>query len=634
MPQTTIKKRKPRNLNKLIGGKIKNYDAEFGCEACISSILRAWAKTNKVSTRQLEQAQNISIALAHEPAGTLEEELLTSLPSFDLKTAEITFENLIDVERKQKEGVVYTPDYIIDYIINYCLNGANSKNLPTLIDHACGSGGFLVRGAHILKETFRMPIERLIEECLFGADVNHNAVRFTKIALELMCLQEGVKPKGLNLNVIQADTLQTPAAELLQLFGLDREGFDIVATNPPYVKLQNLDQSYRTVLMNKYPEFTQGSYSLAMLFLIAGYRLLNSGGTLGYITQNNLFTSLAAANIRDFLQKKRCLNTIIDFGHKKVFDGASAYTCLLFLDREEKEVFKFHRTTDPINSLPKLRSKDLDEIDISKLKKDKWRLAAPNHLANLTKLENEGTPLGCLAEIRVGFATLKDSVFLFDRGKFDIESEICKPAIKIADFSNEFELNNNQKQIIHPYKKIGNRWLAFSEDEISEKFPKAYQHFQSHKEELLKRSQGNDPKLKYYEWGRTQGMEAKGPKLLTKTFNRGPNFLLDTTDSLFCNGYSIKPLESGSLHFEPIKINVLQKVLNSPIMDYYTKLTSFQIEGNYQCFQKNFIERFCLPPLSEDTQKRIAELDGEELHEFLSELFGIELDEIQEIVTN
>ena len=54
------------------------------------------------------------------------------------------------------------------------------------------------------------------------------------------------------------------------------------------------------------------------------------------------------------------------------------------------------------------------DIEISGLRKDKWRLAPERHLRNLRKLESVGSPLGQLADIRVGFATLKDSVFLID----------------------------------------------------------------------------------------------------------------------------------------------------------------------------------------------------------------------------
>lgn len=35
-------------------------------------------------------------------------------------------------------------------------------------------------------------------------------------------------------------------------------------------------------------------------------------------------------------------------------------------------------------------------------------------------------------------------------------------------------------------------------------------------------------------------------------------------------------------------------------MDYYVKKTSVSIEGGYPCYQKNFIERFTIPNLTND----------------------------------
>ena len=435
--------------------------------------------------------------------------------------------------------------------------------------------------------------------------------------------------------LLQKDTLLTTKEEFLNTFGIDRDGFGIVVTNPPYVKLQNINDGYREALRGAYPEFTTGSFSLAMLFLIAGYRFLSHTGALGYITQNNIYTSLAGIGVRDYLQRHKSVHTIVDFGHKKIFPDSSAYTCLVFLDKALRETFHFYRCTEPEERLARLETTDFHHIEFIGLKKEKWRLAPPHHLRNIKQIETMGTPLGNLADIRVGFATLKDSAFLINSAfNEEIESSITRPAIKIAEFTDENELVWNQVRVIQPYRKVGRKWLAIEEDEFREEYPNAYAHLKLHRDALLKRDKGKKLPRRFYEWGRTQGMEAPGPKLLTKTFNRGPNFLLDETDSLFCNGYSVTPKESGDMFHAPIDIRVLQKVLNSWVMDYYARLTSFQIEGGYQCFQKNFIERFCIPDVSPETAETLLSLNGNTLQEYICELFAISLDEVIEVVPN
>ena len=312
--------------------------------------------------------------------------------------------------------------------------------------------------------------------------VNEDAIEYSKLAIELFCTEKFIKPPTNFDFLIHKDTLLTSPNTLLDAGGTDNHGFDIVVTNPPYVKLQNLSNSYRQLLCESYPEFTIGSFSMAMLFLVAGYRLLSRSGMLGYITQNNIYTSLSGKGVRDFLQNHKSLHTIIDFGHKKIFHETSAYTCLIFLDGSPRKHLYFYKCNEPESELPMLESADFHDIEIGELRNDKWRLAPEHHLRNLRKLESDGTPLGELADIKVGFATLKDSVFLIDsdRVQLNIEPGITTPAIKIANFSDERELTDNRVRVIQPYRKVGSKWVPLKDDEFRQSYPNAYLYLKFH----------------------------------------------------------------------------------------------------------------------------------------------------------
>jgi adenine-specific DNA-methyltransferase len=620
---------------KRIAALVNARQTEYGRGAAICSIIQAWAEANSVAIRTLNRSDLLARCLGVRPAGSLQSELLSSVGTFALKDVEVAFENLIDAARKRSEGVVYTPNYIIDYLIQGCADKRLPKSLPTLLDPACGGGGFVIRAAPILAKTYGVSLEQIISESLHGMDVSSEAVECASISLDLFCAEHKLtKPDSCQVFRV-GDSLLTPAKEICEIFGVPGGGFDLITTNPPYVKLQNLDDTYRLQLSEAYSEFAQGSYSLAMLFLIAGHRMLSPSGVLGFITQNNLFTSLAGAGVRDYLQKAKCLHSIVDFEHFKVFNNASAYTCLIFLDNLKREAFGYTTCSDPKTQLSLLRGDSFHSINLESLHKDKWRLTAPHHLKNINRLETFGTPLGDLADIRVGFATLKDSVFLLN-GRSEqqiIENGITVPAIKIAEFSAENELVSNKRRIIRPYRKHGKRWIPLTPDEIKTEFPNAYSYLEAHKAELAERGKGKKLPTNFYEWGRSQCMEAPGPKLLTKTFSKGPQFILDKTDSLFCNGYSVKPKAAVNWFGSALDICVLQRVLNSKVMDYYTRVTAFQIDGGYQCFQKNFIERFCIPAISAAECGEIMHLDGEEREHLIARIFGISYDEILEIVS-
>ena len=62
--------------------------------------------------------------------------------------------------------------------------------------------------------------------------------------------------------------------------------------------------------------------------------------------------------------------------------------------------------------------------------------------------------------------------------------------------------------------------------------------------------------------------------------------MLEESDkSLFCNGYAVIEKNRNDLE-------LIQKILNSEIMNYYVSMTSYSIEGNCKCYQKNMFKTF------------------------------------------
>jgi len=275
------------------------------------------------------------------------------------------------------------------------------------------------------------------------------------------------------------------------------------------------------------------------------------------------------------------------------------------------------------------------KINIDNLNQNKWRLISSIHKNNLKILENEGTPLGHICSIKTGFATLKDSVFLIDHETADrLEPGILKTAIKIAEINEQSEIDEKIRKIIYPYKIINNKLSIISEKDLKNNYPKAYNYLLAKKELLLQRSCFKNNKLMpFYAWGRIQSMTAEGPKLLTKTFNKKPQFFYDKTDSLFCNGYSLSLIQN-EFNFNDLTLEVLCKLLNSSVLDYYLKLTSFQISGDYQCFQKNFLEKFCIPKIDSTESKKLLRLEGVNLENKIYDLFNINGEEVRSYLIN
>ena len=626
---------------------LADFVEDYPIDLIKRTLISQWAALNELTDKTLTQSARIEELLSgfkqDRDALTLGESVKRYFPALSLKQIEQSFEYLGEKERQQSHGVVYTPDYIINYLIHHALGYGwkNSQQLPKICDPACGVGGFLIRAADILHQQYKLSLHQVFAESLVGIDVDPWAIEHARIVLELYLLQNRVRLSEIEINLIEADALLTPVPTLLGMANA-ASGFDIVVTNPPYVKLQNLELDYRTALMAEFPRYTNGTFSLSLLFLIRCHALLAAQGCSAMITQNNLFTSLAGREVRDYLQDQRCLRQIVDFGHHKVFENASAYTCLIFLGRQPTSEFEYatlagSRTVDreTLDAMP------LSTISVENLDAKKWRLAKPKHYENLKRIESTGKPLGHLTSIRVGFATLKDSVFIVEqegdtckpkRGKseYQIELAITKPALRVSDITSAAQIDSDLSRVIFPYKKINGSFVLIAEEEFSNTFPRAFEYLSANREALLNRDKQRKSYAGWYAWGRTQSLESPGPKLLTKTFSRFPQFLLDSTDHLFCNGYGLFP-KAATLFDAEIPLDALARILNSKVMHYYARLTSFQIEGNYQCYQKNFIERCGIPSFTASDIDAILGMSTTDLDEYLSSIYRIEQADIDEI---
>jgi adenine-specific DNA-methyltransferase len=627
-----------------LDGALRWLRSEFTVLEIKAAVIAYWAEHHGYTLKSLESSPGAGGYLAHLRANAIEavEAVSAGASTFtNLAEVEDAFERLLDARHRKDNGVVYTPDFIAKYLITegFKLSATDLKK-ARFCDPCCGGAVFVLAAAQFLNQQTGIPLENALRDHIWGFDLNPIAIEDTQCLAELFLLERGRPVPHERLNFHVADAFMSKHAEVLSRTRCP-DGFDLIATNPPYVKLQNLAPDYRTALIERYPDLASGSFSLAMIFLIAAQRWLAPSGMLAVITQNNIFSSLAAEEVRRQLQVRGSVRRILDFGHNRVFANASAYTCLVFCGKDPTAALEYDSIRGPVTA-ESLACAAFASIPTAGLNPTKWRLAARDDLENLRRIEAAGVQLGEIADIRVGFATLKDRAFLLsevggvcraigpDGQSHEIEKDITQHAVKIAAFDNESEIRANTLRIICPYEKSGSRYALLPESIMVNRFPAAHAYLGLWRSELAQRDKGRKEYEAWYAWGRTQGLAAPGPKLLTKTFSRGPNFMMDESDSLFCNGYAVfspRPMLLGP----QISLRALQSILNSIVMFYYARLTSFQIEGGFECYQKNFIEHFGIPPLSADDCRILETHTPREADLLLAARYGIEIKQMRRI---
>jgi len=562
---------------------------------------------------------------------------LSTLEINNLKLLENYLELLIPRNDRKVNGAFFTPTYVVDFIVRE----VSPQNNDKCLDPSCGCGAFLIGLVDYYKKTFNKSIKATIQENIFGSDILDYNVKRSKIILSLLGLLNNEIIEENDFNIYHQDSLKANW----------ENDFEIIVGNPPYVKYQDLSDENRLYLINNWKTIENGTFNLYFAFFELGHKLLTTSGKLGYITPNNYFTSLAGLSLRQYFLQTKCLTRIIDFRHKKVFD-AQTYTAITFANKKANDSILFDKINDQQSCSDFLISANGSPNYLKNLNVKKWRLLRTTEHENIRIIENIGTPIKKLFNIAVGIATLKDEVFFVDsvneqngylikstdKGVFLIEKEITKPVYKISQFKNQNDIENNTLRIITPYHTDSKTATPISENEFQSKYPKCFEYLLSEKKRLESRDKGKGNYSPFYVWGRTQGITRFGRKILNPTFSKHPRFLfVPEEDAYYTNGYGIyfdrdhtnkASLFEDSTHEMSKEENILvvQKILNSIIMDYYIRNTSVSIQGGFPCYQKNFIEKFTIPNFTKEEIRIMKNMsDKNEIDEFLIDKYQVNI---------
>jgi len=563
--------------------------------------------------------------------------LVSTLEIKDLKVLENYLELLIPKNDRKVNGAFFTPTYVVDFIVKEVSPQFNDKCL----DPSCGCGAFLIGIVEYYQRTFDKSVKETIKSNIYGSDILGYNVKRSKIILSLFGLLKNETIEESDFNIYNQDSLKADW----------KNQFEIIVGNPPYVKYQDLSDENRLYLINNWKTIENGTFNLYFAFFELGHKLLTENGKLGYITPNNYFTSLSGLSLRQYFSQKKCLTKIIDFRHKKVFD-AQTYTAITFANKKTNDTILFDKIEDEQSCSDFLTSANGSPNYLKNLNANKWRLLKTTEQKNIRIIENIGTPIKQLFNIAVGIATLKDDVFFIDssneengylsktteKGTFLIEKEITKPVYKISQFKSQKDIKNNTLRIITPYHRKLKTATPILENEFQSKYPKCYEYLLSEREKLESRDKGKGNYTPFYVWGRTQGITRFGKKILNPTFSKHPRFLfVPEEDAYYTNGYGIYfdrdnsnklSLFDDSTHEMSKEENILivQKILNSIVMDYYISNTSVSIQGGFPCYQKNFIEKFTIPNLTKEEIEILRSLDDKtEIDDFLIEKYQVKI---------
>lgn len=567
---------------------------------------------------------------------------ISNKETFDIEDLIEFFEFVISPKDKEVNGAVFTPEYIRKYIVENTIKNQENKNINNLIfgDVACGCGGFFKTITDILKKETNKTFFEIYRDNIFGLDIQDYSIVRTKILLCLLAISNNEDCEEFQFNLFQGNALSFDWQKNEKI--KNNNGFDIIVGNPPYVGASKIDKETKILLKN-WSVSKSGKSDLYIPFFEVGLENLRGDGVLGYITVNTFYKSLNGRAVRSYFSKNKLDLTIIDFRDEQLFKNRSTYTCICLISKLESNTIKYVKSkSSNINSIKKSNYINILYSDLNDF--DGWFLIDKKARKIINKIELTGTKLGTKFEIRNGFATLKNNVYVFsptrvtedfyilskDGIEYKIEKSICREAIKPNTLKRASEIERNTEKLIFPYK-IENLEInlfkekkqslkIIDEDTLKNEYSHTYKYLNSQKEILSKRDKGNREYETWYAFGRNQALLISGYKLLLPYITNEPCFVFtENQDLLFYNGYAIISDSSEDLL-------VLQKILMSKIFWFYIETTSKPYAGNYFSVAKNYIKNFAICDLTDNEKMELLKLDDKDIiDEFLMKKYEIYL---------
>lgn len=244
----------------------------------------------------------------------------------------LAFQKFLSHYEKEGRGQFFTPEPVI----NFCVEMMQIKPNETIIDPACGSGGFLMSALKYLqRNNEELNTSESVSNHLFGLDINKSIARIAKMKLLL-------EANG-KTNIICTNSLED--LDSIKLSVSQKDGFDIVLTNPPFgAKITNTTTLSKFDLGHKWSNFDKEYHktkvvypnqNAEILFIERGIQLLKEGGRMAIVLPNGNFENPSLEYLRYYIKLKAKILAIVNLPQETFIPyGTGVKTSLLFLEKD------------------------------------------------------------------------------------------------------------------------------------------------------------------------------------------------------------------------------------------------------------------------------------------------------------
>lgn len=476
--------------------------------------------------------------------------------------------------QEKKLGQIYTPSHIVAKMLDdvgYVGEGILGKSI---LDPACGDGRFLVQVVErIMAQSKPSDLAQNLSY-VQGWDIDEDAIAECLENLNNLVQNLDIQ---IDWNIQQRNSLEAISNEY------QTEQFDFIVGNPPYIRVQHLEEEQRKFIQAHYHFCKSGSTDIYIAFYELAAQLLSDNGKCAFITPNTFFYTETAKAMRAYFGTQATILKMSNYAEIQVFNNATTYSAIVIFDKNKHDNFLFEKAINLYEFEQKLLPQTI-------LKEKIWQLSTQDNEAI------EGKRLGELVKIHVGITTLCDKAYMMSfikeegdfiwlnsrlKGEIKLEKTIVKPIMKASTLKKADE--PIKEYVLFPYQNA----QIINELELKNTCPLAYQYLCDVREELDKRDAGKPNPVAWYAYGRSQGLQTSfGKKILFSPMNLRPNFIYsDNEEATFYSGYCIK--YSGNQE-------ALLAQLNSDRMQDYISRSSRDFRGGWKAYNKKVLEDFII----------------------------------------
>ena len=402
-----------------------------------------------------------------------------------------------------------------------------------------------------------------------------------------------------------------------------RRGFDCIIGNPPYIRVQELNQwapDECEFYKWRYKSAAKGNYDIYVVFVERCLELLAPEGFLGYIMPHKFWQAKYGEGLRKVVAGGKHLRSVLDFGDQQVFHGVTTYTAIHCFGRDASDNgIDYARVVELEDGTSQCASVDAGGRPTGV---QRYPAVAPTGAAPwgfrtahadewCGKVASQTRFLGEIADVFVGVQTSADDVYhldiigkvksllrvrsRIDGQEYDMETSILRPLASGQD-ARAFSLKRPRQVILFPYEWTATGTAALLDAAwLKTHVPNAWKYLKRRESVFRARENGRFDVADWYKFGRSQNISRqRGRKLcvprlaerLRCAFDEDGEMCLDNVD---VNGIRMRTPLAGAP--PPIDYPFLCGILNSALAEgYIRKTVSTHFRGGFASYNRQFIE--------------------------------------------